>query len=94
MIKHRAAHAKSSFSDVTKLRNVASMESNELNLNLQIKGIVQQGMGNLFNPSRSSHFLNKSDSEHYLFKVFNGYIDYAIFSASGPTNERSKYTDL
>ena len=36
---------------------------------LRIRGTVEQGLGNLFVASSSSHFFNKTDFEQYLFEM-------------------------
>ena len=51
-------------------RRIANMVrgQNDFNLFLQIRGIAEQDMGHFFITSSSSHFLNKTDFEQYLFK--------------------------
>ena len=46
---------------------VIGTESNGLNLFSRIGKIVKQDLGFLFITSGSSHFLNKTDLEHYVF---------------------------
>ena len=41
----------------------------EQNIFLRIKIIVEKGLGHLFITSSSAHFFNKTDFEHYLFKL-------------------------
>ena len=59
-------------------RVATGTESNELNLVLQIRAIVELALGDLllYITSSSFHFFNETDFEEYLFKHFYDKVDY------------------
>ena len=70
MIEYRVAYSARNFqshsflmSRISKRRIANGTESNGLNLFSRIKGITEQGLGNLFITSRSFHFF-QTDLEH------------------------------